>query len=111
MLWGIPWWGWTLIANASITAVEFLNRTRGWSSPLEALPKTLPLIVIAQVGIFAGWRYAPSLMVAWATFFVGNTLMRLASAHFLVGEEVSSGQLASVLLICCGAAGVHYFKG
>lgn len=81
-----PWWAASLLSNVTICRIEFLNRTlpaEGW---LQVIPHTWWLILIAQWGLWNAWTGAPSMMVAWAWFTVMNSLMRLASAQWAVGE-------------------------
>lgn len=99
----IPWWAFSLLANVTITAIEYLNRTGGYPSFGHALLRTAPLILIAQWGLFRSWRDAPSLLVAWAFFSVGNCVMRIGSAYFAVQEPPSWLTLAGVALMMFGA--------
>jgi hypothetical protein len=74
----MPAWSWiaaALVSNVAIITVEYLNRTQ--PSLLSAAKHTWLLIIMAQAGLYYTWHYAPHLMVAWAVFAVGNSLMRL----------------------------------
>lgn len=85
----IPWWGWSLIANACIQLTEYINHTtpEGWSS---ALWKTAPLIVLAQYGLWASFSGSKTLFAAWIVFTLGNAVMRVAMVHTFLGGQVSS---------------------
>jgi len=81
----VPWWVVAaLLANCSIVGVEYLNRTQ--PDLQSALMRTWPLIVLGQVCIFYAWHYAPSLLMAWAVFALGNSLMRVAMVTAVLGE-------------------------
>lgn len=90
MMASVPWWFvWSLVANVTINVIEYLNRTAGFAHPIDAFKTTAPLIILAQVGLFYAWKGAPSMMLAWACFSAMNSLMRLVSNHYFVGEPLS----------------------
>lgn len=93
----------SIMANASIAVVEYQNRAGGFESICQALPTTLPFIVIAQVGLFYAWNGAPSFMTAWAFFTAGNLGLRLISNHFLVGETLNLAGWLGVAMVVAGA--------
>jgi hypothetical protein len=81
----MPYWVLAnLLANASIMCVEYLNRTQ--PDLPAALLRTWPLIVVGQVCLWYSWKHAPSLLLCWAVFSVGNSLMRLALVTSILGE-------------------------
>jgi hypothetical protein len=80
------------MANAAIIAVEYLNRTQ--PSLGDAMLRSWPLIVVAQVGLYFTWHHAPHMMVAWMVFSVGNSLMRLAVVGGVLGEPMKLGWVA-----------------
>lgn len=89
---GLPFWAASIIANLAIIVCEYVNRT---SADLpSALVRTWPLIVLAQVCLWAAWNGAPSLMIAWAVFFIGSSLARLLLVTTVLGEPI---RLAYVL--------------
>lgn len=88
-MWPIPWWLASIISNVCICRIEFLNRTVGVDSFFHMLPKTWWLILIAQWGLWNSWSGAPSMMMAWIWFSVMNSLMRLASTQWAVGEQLN----------------------
>ncbi len=98
----VPWWAWSILANVSITTIEYLNRTGDFAHPGQAFLRTGVLIVLAQCGLFYAWRDAPSFMFAWAVFNFGNILLRLVSAHFFVGERLTLSVWVGVALIVLG---------
>lgn len=98
----MPWWVWSIVANLAINVIEFLNRTGGFATPLVAFRTTGPLIILAQVGLFYAWKGAPSMMLAWACFSAMNSLMRLVSNHYFVGEPLSVQGWAGCALMFAG---------
>lgn len=99
----VPWWVWGLLANIAIMVIEWLNRSGGFASYFHALRFTLPLIFVAQMGLFYAWRDAPTMMLAWAAFTLGNTVLRLVNTTWMVGEIPSLSTLFGVALITAGA--------
>ncbi len=89
-------------ANIVINLIEYLNRTQGWASPWQALKVTAPLILLAQIGLFYTWRYAPTMMVGWAVFTAGNAVIRLVSNHYFVGEPLSYTASLGVAVMFAG---------
>lgn len=96
------WWQASILANVAIGIVEYLNRTGGYSTFPVALLHTLPFIAAAQLGLFYAWRDAPSFMIAWAFFTVGNSVLRCISAQFFVGEPLSWYTVAGVSVMFGG---------
>lgn len=100
----MPWWMASLISNAAIIVVEYLNRNTpgGW---LAVLPRTAPLIVVAQWALYTAWHGAPTWMHAWVVFTLGNSCMRIAAVHAFAGHEVTSWPHAGlgILVITAGA--------
>jgi hypothetical protein len=103
----MTWWAASLLANANIAIVEYLNRTGNYSSFGEAVCRTGIFIVLAQYGLWRCWDGAPSFMLAWAFFTAGNLGLRLLSNQFLVGEGLSWTAGMGVVLV---ASGVHLVK-
>ena len=85
----MTWWMASLISNVAIIMTEYLNRsaTGGFAS---VLPKTLPLIVIAQFCLFRSFNGAPHWLAAWAVFVIGNAIMRVSAVNVMAGHEVSN---------------------
>lgn len=96
------WWQASILANVAIAMVEYLNRTQNYPNFGTAIFHTLPYIVAAQIGLFYCWRDAPSFMIAWATFAVGNSVLRCVSAQFFVGEPLSWYTVAGVSVMFGG---------
>ena len=83
----LPWWAAGIVANGAICAVEYFNRTQGATGWMGALRYTLPFIIIGQWALYRSWHGAPTMIVAWMFFTIGNNLVRLLSSYFLVGER------------------------
>lgn len=98
----MPWYCWGILANVFIALIEYVNRT-GEYGYLGTLRYTAPLIFAAQMGLFYAWRDAPSMMLAWAAFTVGNTVIRLASVQWAVREPPTFAALAGVAVMVAGA--------
>ena len=98
-----PWWVASLIASLAVAGLEYANRVGQFSSFGRALIVTGPLILLTQWGIFYSWRDAPSMLKAWALFFLLNIGFRLVSVQWFVGEGVSFLALGGALLIVLGA--------
>lgn len=107
----IPWYLWALVANASICVVEYMNRSGGYGSFWSAIPYTIWPIMIAQVALFYTWRDAPKMLLAWLVFTIGNTVMRIASTYWAVGEPVNPMVLFGVLVMIAGGRIVAYGSG
>lgn len=98
----VPWWAWGLLANACVALNEYVARA-GTTSFLQSLWYMWPFYVLLQLGIFYGWRGAPSMMLAWAVFTVTNSAFRLVNVTWAVGEPPSATTLAGVALMVMGA--------
>ena len=85
----MTWWIASLISNLAIICTEYLNRTGdgGWVS---VLPRTVPLIIVAQFCLFRAFNGAPNWMVAWMVFSIGNAIMRVVAVNFMAGHEVGN---------------------
>ncbi len=100
----MPWYVASLLANAAIMGVEYINRANpgGW---LHALPQTAPLIVVAQWGLYHAWSGAPHWMLAWVVFALGNAALRVAAVYLFANGEVASWGhiLAGTVAMLAGA--------
>lgn len=93
---------WSIVANAAICSVEYMNRTGGFGSFWQAIPYTFLPIALAQIGLFYAWKDAPKMLIAWIVFTIGNSLFRIASTWLFVGEPLNLTVLAGVLLMIAG---------
>ncbi len=96
------WWQAAFLATGAIAVIEYLNRTANYQSFGDAVFHTLPWIAISQLGLFYCWRDAPTFMIAWATFTVSNSVVRLFNAQFFVGESLSLYTIAGVSVMFLG---------
>ena len=74
-----------VLANLGIMFIEYQNRTMQVSGFGQALLITGLPILCTQWALFYTWQNAPSLMVAWTTFTLGNILLRVGNAYY-IGE-------------------------
>jgi hypothetical protein len=104
----LPWWAASLISNAAIIATEYTNRyaTGGWGS---VLPRTLPLIIVAQFCLFRTFNGASHWMWAWAVFTVGNSFMRVGSLAAFGDEAVGSWPKV-ITGVCIMVSGALFMK-
>ena len=86
----MPWWIASLIANAAVIGVEYLNHAGGYGSWHATLLRTGPLIVVAQWGLYRAFSGTDHWLAAWAVFTLGNAVMRLAGVGLLVGNQIGS---------------------
>ena len=100
----ITWWMASLLANVNIAVVEYMNRSGGYDGFWNTLVRTSPFILLAQYGLYKCWVGAPSFMLAWAFFTMGNLVLRLLSNHYMVGEGLSVSAAAGVCLVVGGVA-------
>ena len=90
-----------LLANMGIMFVEYINRTQDGNF-FQVLPVTIGPIMIAQFGLWYSWSHAPSMMLAWICFTVGNNTLRIANSY-LVGEPLNFYHGAGLCLALAGA--------
>lgn len=86
----MPWWVASLLANICIMGVEYFNHAGGYGSWMRTLPRTGPLILVAQWGLYRAFSESPNWMMAWAVFTLGNAVMRVAANAVLAGNQIGS---------------------
>ena len=103
MLSFLPWWVASIISNIAIIFTEYVNgATEGtW---LDALPKTILPIILAQFCLFVSFNGAPHWLAAWAFFTVGNSLMRVGAVYFFGGSIGSWPHILLGITIMIGGA-------
>lgn len=89
----MSWIFFSLLANAAIISVEYLNRS-GSGAWLSVLPRTLPLIIVAQYSLFRAWNGSPHWLQAWVVFTIGNSIVRVLAVRTFALGEVGSWPLA-----------------
>lgn len=83
----MPWWiAASVVANVAIIITEYLNRSTAGLG--NALMHTWPFILTAQVCLYFAWRTAPSLLLVWAVFTLGNSIMRIAMVGLWLHEPL-----------------------
>ena len=95
-----------LLANVGIMFVEYINRTQDGNF-FQVLPVTIGPIMIAQFGLWYSWSHAPSMMLAWICFTVGNNTLRIANSY-LVGEPFNVFYAAGLSLAIAGACFIKH---
>lgn len=106
----IPWWVASLVSNAAIISIEFMNRVAPsdrayWE---QLLTRTGIMILIAQWGLFYSWSHGPSWLIVWTAFTLGNAAMRTVAVAATHGGEVGSWwyTLLGVALMVAGSFAV-----
>lgn len=93
------WWViWLLVANFSIAFIEYIYRVNKFDDFLQALPSLFLPILIAQMGLFYGYKLAPSLLMAGAVFTLMNMILRVGNV-FILGERFGWTEFFAVLLM------------
>ncbi len=104
----IPWWLGSLIANFCVAGVEYYNRTSGGKSFTDVLSTTWWLILLMQYGLYRAFAGAPSFMLAWAFFTCFNMVIRLISAHYFVGEPLSTSVWVGTSIMFAGMLTIKF---
>lgn len=79
------WLLWIILANSGIMWLEYQYRVGQYNSFLSALPYIIIPIMVGQLGLYMGFRGAPSLLVAGSLFTLVNIALRVINS-FLLGE-------------------------
>lgn len=86
----MPWWMASILANVCIMGVEYFNHAGQYGSWLRTLPRTGPLILVAQWGLYHAFSHSPNWLMAWAVFTVGNAVLRVGANAWLAGNQIAS---------------------
>lgn len=81
------WILWIVLSNISVTYLEWAYRTAKYDGFFTSLPYIIVPILFTQLGLFYGFRQAPSLFLCAAVFTTINTLMRIATVIY-IGEKM-----------------------
>lgn len=95
----MTWLLWILVSNVGIFWTEYVYRVGKYDSFIVALPYMLVPILMGQIGLFYGFRHAPTLFIAGATFTVVNVFLRIINTYRL-GEGLNLYNWLGVLLLC-----------
>ena len=93
----------SLFANLCVMYLEYTFRTL---SPIGASWQYLKIALIVAAMQWTWWltlHYGPGLMTTWAVFTLGNSLLRVISAYWLVKEPPSLMILGGVVTMFLGA--------
>jgi hypothetical protein len=82
------WLAWIGLANVAIFWLEYIYRQGSYGSFWQALPYTVVPIFMGQIGLYYGFRSAPNLLFAGATFTLINVSLRLVNSYRL-GEHLN----------------------
>lgn len=90
-----------LVANVSITALEWIYRTGQFLNFRQAFWWVLPLMILGQFGLFWGFRGggASSLIYAGIVFTMINIIFRIANTYLFIGETVSKFTWVALVLV------------
>ena len=94
----MTWLPWLVLASVSATGVEYTYMAASFSSFLEAVPYLCIPIVCVQLGLFYGFRSAPSLFLASSVFTLFCVILRVGSSYYL-GESLSWINWIGVVLL------------
>lgn len=95
------WILWIVLSNVSVTYLEWAYRTAKYASFTESLPYIIVPILVTQLGLFYGFRNAPSLFLCAAVFTTINTLLRVATVLY-IGERMLAVNWLGVALLFVG---------
>lgn len=83
----MTWILWILLSNTAIMWLEWIYRSAQYTSFWSALPYTIVPIFVGQFGLFYGFKFAPSLLIAGTTFAIVNASLRMVNTKIL-GETI-----------------------
>lgn len=92
------WLAWLVVSNLSIAVIEYAYRGAKFPNFFAAMPYLFVPILIAQAGLFYGFRGAPNLLFAGAMFTVINVAFRIGNSYYL-GEPLNWLNWAGVVLL------------
>lgn len=87
----MTWWLWSIVANCSITAIEWINTRpgaagRGWWA---AFRYTAPFIFLAQFSLYRSYS-SQQWMIAWAVYTLGSSAFRLTALYATDSSSIHS---------------------
>jgi len=83
------------VSNLAIMWLEYTYRIGHFNSFISALPSIALPILIGQAGLFYGYKYAPSLLIAGAVFSLVNVSLRVVNVQIL-GETMNTYTLLGI---------------
>ena len=95
----IPAWiYWMLLANGSIMVLEYIYRAGTVTSFFSSLHILIIPIMLGQLGLFYGFRLAPSLIFAGIVFTIMNAVLRIINV-LVLGEKFGWQQIVALILM------------
>jgi hypothetical protein len=79
----MSWLAWIALSNVGIFWLEYCYRIGKYDSFIHALPYIVIPMMMGQVGLFYGFRAAPNLLLAGATFTLINVVLRVVNSYML----------------------------
>lgn len=95
------WILWIVLSNVSVTYLEWVYRTGKYPSFIESLPYIILPILVTQLGLFYGFKQAPSLFLCAAVFTTINTVLRVATVLY-IGEQMQPINWLGVMFLFIG---------
>ena len=96
------WIVWILSACGAIFFLEYIYRVGHYDSFWKALPYLIVPMLIGQMGLFYGYRLAPSFLLASVIFTLINQGTRPINIS-LAGEHLSIYGWLAILCVVIGA--------
>lgn len=95
------WLLWIILANVSVLYLEWAYRVAKYPDFVQALPYIALPVLFTQLGLFYGFRLAPSLFLGATAFTLINTLARVCVVLY-IGEKMLPVNWIGVLFVCVG---------
>lgn len=95
------WIAWIVLSNIGIFILEYAYRQGSYTSFITALPTIIIPMIMGQVGLFYGFRSAPSLLIAGATFTLINVGLRVINTYML-GESINNWNWLGIVFMVSG---------
>lgn len=105
----VTWWVGLVLADLAIMRIEYLNRVGDYGHFGAVLLDTWWLILIVQYGLFCGYKFAPTFMLAWGVYFAMSVLLRFFTSY-AVGEPTTWATFIGTAIIVVGAAVIKLAK-
>lgn len=94
-----------IVANGAVAITERIYRTGAFDTFWQGLPYLAVPILVAQMGLFAGFKGAPSLMYAGVVFSIMNVALRVINSYS-IGESLNV--YAWVGVVCLVASAILF---
>lgn len=87
-----------VVGNAGVMWLEWCYRVGRYDNFVSAMPSIIIPVLIAQAGLFYGFRTAPSLLLAGAVFSLLNIGLRAVNVY-LLGETLNWYTWTGIVLL------------